>query len=428
MSEENTSGWKNETASEFSDGGNQAAGIQNSSTDNSATSGGTLSPAPEAPAAVNAETIIGETRSRAPEEETTVEDVCNKFANPICSKLDAIDTTIKSLYKEIEQKYVEEKSELKEKLARLEKVCRFKEEDELKRRLEIERLNAEIGRLNEEIKSLNLYKNALEDSTRASHEEERKAKEAFEKRKEEFAAETARLIEEQKRERDALTQQCEAVASQNRSDMEALKKTHADEMMKMANTHAEDIKAKDAYWQAKLDAKEEELRKSRADVEKEYSDRLEAVRAKIEKAMPKEVCDLFGYKVDAEDAEDTRRRLQCVYSFMCLLSGSLGKDIFLRRFRAFDAALLEIMGSDVNALDDCRAHVEEWLNKKLASGDGDCAIAIHWPSEGDEYNGDHHSCTNDNASLIRRAKSACVFCKEKDGSEKCLSRAEVDAE
>lgn len=354
---------------------------------------------------------IPSTASQPPSsDKIQIEDICDKVANKVLASLNvslnAIKDAIKARYEQVDRLNDEKKRELETELERHKKTYSLLQDETIIYRME-------IADLNEEVEALKCDKRRLEESARKDFEEACKAKKTLEAERKAFDDERRRL--EEKRKTD-IAVAMEQTASTEQGNCEAEKNA-------MEAEHKAEIEGIRQKYESALKEKNEEIEQVRAECE----DELEKVRTEIEKRMPKEVCDLFGYREDADDSEDSRRRLQCVYSFMWLLSGSFDKDVFVKRFRAFDTAFADAMDSDRDTLEECRRRVERYLNSKMAGERDDCTISVSWPKKGEDFDKEIHE-GNENARRITYARSAYIMCQTKDGKTECLSRAGVDAE
>ncbi len=360
---------------------------------------------------------IPSTASQPPSsDEILIENICDKVANKVLASLNvslnAIKDAIKARYEQVDRLNDEKKRELETELERHKKTYSLLLDDTIRYRMENADLNEEVEALNKEVEALKCDKRRLEESARKDFEEACEAKKTLEAERKAFDDERCRL--EEKRKMD-IAVAMEQTVSTEQGNCEAEKNA-------MEAEHKAEIEEIRQKYESALKEKNEEIEQVRAGCE----DELEKVRLEIEKAMPKDVCDLFGYREDADDSEDSRRRLQCAYSFMWLLTGSLDRDVFVERFRAFDNAFAKAMGSG-DTLEECRRRVERYLNSKMAGKRDDCTISVCWPKKGDDFDKEIHE-GNENARRITYARSAYVMCLPKNGEPKCLSHAGVDAE
>lgn len=375
---------------------------------------------------------IPSTASQPPSsDKIQIEDICDKVANKVLASLNvslnAIKDAIKARYEQVDRLNDEKKRELETELERHKKTYSLLLDETIKYRMKSDNLNEEVEALNKEVEALKCDKRRLEESARKDFEEAYEAKKTLEAERKAFDDERRRL--EEKRKRDIATM--EQTVSTDQSNCEAEKNAmvakHKAEIEEIRQKYESALAKKDKDWQRKLAEKNEELEANCETTTNEYEEKLDVVRAEIEKRMPKEVRDLFGYREDADDSEDSRRRLQCAYSFMWLLSGSFDKDVFVKRFRAFDTAFADAMDSDRDTLEECRRRVERYLNSKMAGERDDCTISVSWPKKGEDFDKEIHE-GNENARRITYARSAYIMCQTKDGNTECLSRAGVDAE
>lgn len=352
---------------------------------------------------------IPSTASQPPTvEEAWIENVYNKVANKVLARLNGIEDAIKARYEQVDRLNDENKRELEAKLEQHKKAYTILNDETMRYRVE-------IADLNEEVESLKHDKNILEKSARTSLEEACEAKRMLEAERRAFHEEKLRL--EEKHKMDLATM--EQTASTDMVNYESEKNA-------MAVEHKAEIEKLQQEYESTLAKKDEELEARCETAINDCEEKLDVVRSKIEKVMPREVCNLFGYQEDADDSEDSRRRLQCVYSFMWLLSGPLDKNVFVKRFRTFDTAFAEAMDSDRATLEKCRRRVERYLNDKLKDKNGDCTISVCWPCERDCFDKATHM-GNENARTILYAHSAYVMCLTDGKTLECLSRAGVDA-
>jgi len=222
----------------------------------------------------------------------------------------------------------------------------------------------------------------------------------------------------------AVQEKCDAkdaeIGELNKSRQDA-EVAHAEKMAEMKNTHASELTAKDAAFKTEITNLVKKHFEEVEALNKNAADQLEAVRTGVSEFVPTEVCDLFDYRIG--EPVDDRSRWQAIYAYLGFINGNLRSEVFVRRFREFDAAFYDAMRDTPEVLAECRVRVQRHINEELGKKTG--AILVCWPKVGDVCNPDQYTTTSDFGQCISEVIGAMIYKKADDGKVLCMSKGKV---
>lgn len=225
-------------------------------------------------------------------------------------------------------------------------------------------------------------------------------------------AATNTMMGVQKQESSERIEQLEGELRTAQETLEAAEMAHREEVSRLSQERDEKVAEQTRLGQEKLAAQEEQSARQ-----------IETLKRSIGAFVPLEVCELFDYRVG--DPED-HARWQSIYAYLGFVNGSLRPDVFVKRFREFDAAFYDAFRDAPELLAECRARVQRHLNEVIGAKTG--GLKVCWPKIGEPCNPDQYTTVSDFGQRISEVIGAMVYRQGDDGGILCLSKGKVATE
>ena len=189
----------------------------------------------------------------------------------------------------------------------------------------------------------------------------------------------------------------------------------------LTSTHKEAVEKLNAERDVALDDLRARQERDLESLRKSMTERIEEIRANFEAFVPREALDLFDYGRGAE--EDARAKRLAIYAYLGFVNGNLRPEAFVRRFAEFDAAFYDAMRDTPDLLAECRARVQDHLNKRFGPETG--GLRVCWPKLGEIYNPSHYAATSNSGQCVSEVIGAMVYKTDDDGRVLCQRKGKV---